>query len=113
MLHLSDKMFDIIKISIAIAVFIELPGLIIHRLFLRNKSFIAEDLGFCFTIGAGIFVPFSFACYYFQLTLSIAIAVYAIFLFGLLFSYNNRLHRAVLRQLRRHRPGLCVYPHAR
>lgn len=93
MLHLSDKIFDLIKISIAMAVLIELPGLIIQRLFLRGKNSICEDLGLSFAIGAGIFVPFSFACYCFQLTLSTAIAAYIIFLLALVIVFKFVLKR--------------------
>jgi hypothetical protein len=95
MLYLSDRIFDLFKIVIFIAAFIELPGLIIHRLYLHSKTFISEDLGLAFAIGAGVFVFFSFICYCLQLTLSFAITAYAIVIISSLiffkFVYKRQL----------------------
>jgi hypothetical protein len=96
MLNLSDRVFDLFKIIIFIVAFIELPGLIIQRLYLHSKTFISEDLGLAFTIGAGVFVFFSFICYCFQLTLSFAIAAYAVFIVSLFIFFKFVYKRQLL-----------------
>jgi len=81
---LLGKCFDLTKVTLFLIGFIGLPGLIAKRFLFRTKTFICEDLGLAFTLGTGIFVPFSFFCYFFELNLFNAVVGYTFVILVLL-----------------------------
>lgn len=81
------KLFDLMKIALFMAVFIGLPGLVLQRLFFRARTYLCEDLGLAFTLGAGAFVPVALLAYYFQWQLSVATYAYLILIIVLAIAY--------------------------
>jgi hypothetical protein len=72
------KLFDLMKVALFVAVFVGLPGLVLQRMFFRARTYLCEDLGLAFTLGAGAFVPFALLAYYFQWRLCVATYAYLI-----------------------------------
>ncbi|MGD9107975.1 MAG: hypothetical protein PVI75_02265 [Gammaproteobacteria bacterium] len=75
--NLLFELYNIIAVFISVAIFICLPGLVLQRLLIKAETFLAEDLGLSFVIGAGIFTLYGYVCYFFQLNLITAIWIYA------------------------------------
>lgn len=83
-----EKLLDFMKVALFIAVFIGLPGLVLQRIFFRARTYLCEDIGLAFALGAGGFVPYALICYYFQWQLSFAIYAYLILIIALVIAYT-------------------------
>lgn len=81
------KIIDLMKIALFMTVFIGLPGLVLQRMFFRTRTYLCEDLGLAFTLGAGAFVPFALLAYYFQWQLGLAAYAYLILVTVLAIAY--------------------------
>jgi len=81
------QIIDLMKIAFFMAVFIGLPGLVLQRMFFRTRTYLCEDLGLAFTLGAGAFVPFALLAYYFQWQLTLAASAYLTLVIVLAIAY--------------------------